>query len=199
MDRENVTTQIRESINVKNRILSQEEIIDRIVQAADMLTESYRNAGTLLICGNGGSASDAEHMAGELVGRFLMERKAFPAIALASNPATLTAVGNDYTFEDIYARQVEAFADPRNILLGITTSGNSANIVKALEKARASGMKTIALLGRDGGKAKMLADVPIIVPSQETARIQESHIMIIHILCDLVERELCGKRQETSG
>lgn len=199
MDRENVTAQIRESINVKNRILSQEEIIDRIAQAADILAESYRNAGTLLICGNGGSASDAEHMAGELVGRFLIERKAFPAIALASNPATLTAVGNDYTFEDIYARQVEAFADPRNVLLGITTSGNSANIVKVLEKARASGMKTLALLGRDGGKAKMLADVPIVVPAQETARIQESHIMIIHILCDLVERELCGKRQEASG
>lgn len=199
MNREDIAVQIRESINVKNRILAREAIIDRIAQAADILAESYRNAGTLLICGNGGSASDAEHMAGELVGRFMIERKAFPAIALASNPTTLTAVGNDYTFGDIYARQVEAFADTRNVLLGITTSGNSANIVKALEKARASGMKTIALLGRDGGKAKMLADVPIVVPAQETARIQESHIMIIHILCDLVERELCGKRQEASG
>lgn len=196
MDREDIVVQIKESIAVKNRILSHEEIIKQIGLAADMLTECYRNDGILLACGNGGSASDAEHMAGELVGRFQIERKALPAIAFASNPATVTAVGNDYTFDDIYVRQVEAFAGPKNVFLGITTSGNSGNVVEALKKAQGSGMKTIALLGRDGGKAKTIADVSIIVPSEETPRIQESHILIIHILCDLVERELCGKTQD---
>ncbi len=196
MDREQIAVQIKESIAVKNRILSNEEVLNQIVQAADMLAECYRNDGVLLACGNGGSASDAEHMAGELVGRFLMERKALPAIAFASNPAIITAVGNDYSFNDIYTRQVEAFANPRNVFLVITTSGNSANVVEALKKAKASGMKTIAMLGRNGGKARTMADVSIIVPSEETARIQESHIMIIHILCDLVEREFYGKYQD---
>lgn len=193
MDREDIVIRIRESIAVQDRILSQDEIIKQIMLAADMLVECYRNAGMLLACGNGGSASDADHMVGELVGRFRLERKALPALALASNFATFTAVGNDYGFQDTYARQVEAFANSQNILLGITTSGSSVNIIRALEKARKAGMKTIALLGGDGGAAKMLADVPIIVPSGDTARIQESHILIIHILCDLVERELCGK------
>ena len=151
----------------------------------------YRNDGILLTCGNGGSASDAEHMAGELVGRFLMERRALPAIAFGSNSAVVTAIGNDNTFHDIYVRQLEAFANPKNVLLAITTSGNSGNVVEALKKAKDSKMKTIALLGRDGGEAKVLADVPIIVPSEETPRIQESHILIIHILCDLAERNLC--------
>lgn len=193
--RKDIAAQIQESIAVKTRILSNKEIINRIVQAADMLTQCYRNDGILLTCGNGGSSSDAEHMAGELVARFLLERKALPAIALASNSAIVMAMGNDYSFEDTYVRQVEAFSNLQNVLLAITTSGNSINVVKALKKARESGMRTIALLGRDGGKAKAMADVPIIVPSKETARIQESHILIIHILCDLVERELYGKHQ----
>ena len=193
-NREHIVTQIQESIEVKNRILSDKNLLEWIWMAADMLTECYRKGGIVIACGNGGSASDAEHMAGELVGRFLIERKSLPAIALGSNPAVITALGNDYTFSDIYARQLEAFADSRNILLGITTSGNSENVIRALEKAKDSGMKTIALLGRDGGKAGLIADVPIVVPSDVTARIQESHILVIHILCDLVEKELYGKR-----
>nr|WP_304970217.1 SIS domain-containing protein [uncultured Schaedlerella sp.] len=191
MDRKDIIVQIRESIAVKNRILAHKETIKQIMRAADILTECYRNDGILLTCGNGGSASDAEHMAGELVGRFLMERRALPAIAFGSNSAVVTAIGNDNTFHDIYVRQLEAFANPKNVLLAITTSGNSGNVVEALKKAKDSKMKTIALLGRDGGEAKVLADVPIIVPSEETPRIQESHILIIHILCDLAERNLC--------
>ena len=191
MDRKDIIVQIRESIAVKNRILAHKETIKQIMRAADILTECYRNDGILLTCGNGGSASDAEHMAGELVGRFLMERRALPAIAFGSNSAVVTAIGNDNTFHDIYVRQLEAFANPKNVLLAITTSGNSGNVVEALKKAKDSKLKTIALLGRDGGEAKVLADVPIIVPSEETPRIQESHILIIHILCDLAERNLC--------
>lgn len=194
MNKDDIVTQIQNSIEVKNKILSNEEILNKILQAAEILTECYRNGGIVAICGNGGSASDAEHMAGELVGRFLIERRAFPAIALASNMAIVTAVGNDYSFSDIYTRQVEAFADPRNVLFGISTSGNSENIVRALEKAKEEGMKTIALLGRNGGKAGLIADVPIIIPSEMAARIQESHILIIHILCDLLEREFYGKQ-----
>lgn len=193
-NRGDITAQIRESIEVKNRILANQEIVNRILQAADMLAECYREGGAVIVCGNGGSASDAEHMAGELVGRFQAERKALPAIALGANPAVLTSIGNDYSFSDIYARELEAFAAPRNVLLGITTSGNSANVIKALEKAKDSGMKTVALLGRDGGKAGSIVDVPIVVPSEVTARIQESHILIIHILCSLMEGEFYGKR-----
>ena len=154
MDRKDIIVQIRESIAVKNRILAHKETIKQIMRAADILTECYRNDGILLTCGNGGSASDAEHMAGELVGRFLMERRALPAIAFGSNSAVVTAIGNDNTFHDIYVRQLEAFANPKNVLLAITTSGNSGNVVEALKKAKDSKMKTIALLGRMGEKRK---------------------------------------------
>lgn len=194
MNKDDIVTRIQNSIEVKNKIISNEEILNKILQAAEILTKCYRNGGIVVICGNGGSASDAEHMAGELVGRFLIERKAFPAIAITSNMAIVTAIGNDYSFSDIYTRQVEAFADPKNVLFGISTSGNSENIVRALEKAKEKGMKTIALLGRNGGKAGLIADVPIVIPSEMAARIQESHILIIHILCDLLEREFYGKQ-----
>lgn len=194
MNKDDIVTQIQNSIEVKNKIISNEEILNKILQAAEILTKCYRNGGIVAICGNGGSASDAEHMAGELVGRFLIERRAFPAIALTSNMAIVTAIGNDYSFSDIYTRQIEAFADPKNVLFGISTSGNSENIVRALEKAKERGMKTIALLGRNGGKAGLIADIPIVIPSEMAARIQESHILIIHILCDLLEREFYGKQ-----
>lgn len=194
MNKDDIVTQIQNSIEVKNKIISNEEILNKILQAAEILMKCYRNGGIVAICGNGGSASDAEHMAGELVGRFLIERRAFPAIALTSNMAIVTAIGNDYSFSDIYTRQIEAFADPKNVLFGISTSGNSENIVRALEKAKERGMKTIALLGRNGGKAGLIADIPIVIPSEMAARIQESHILIIHILCDLLEREFYGKQ-----
>lgn len=142
----------------------------------------------ILIAGNGGSAADAQHFAAELVGRFLAERRPLPAVALTTDTSALTAIGNDYGFDRIFSRQVEALAQPGDIFFGISTSGHSANILAATESARQSGCTTIGLLGRDGGRIAALVDLALVVPAQETPHIQEVHIMIIHLLCALVDR-----------
>jgi D-sedoheptulose 7-phosphate isomerase len=144
--------------------------------------------------GNGGSAADAQHFAAEMVGRFLMERKALPAIALTTDTSILTAVGNDYGFDEIFTRQVEALANPGDILIGISTSGNSLNVKRALEAGKHIGVKTIGLLGRNGGEIGPIVDSNLTVPSFETPRIQEAHLIIIHILCDLIEKGLFGAK-----
>ncbi|HWI40455.1 MAG TPA: D-sedoheptulose 7-phosphate isomerase, partial [Verrucomicrobiae bacterium] len=144
----------------------------------------------VLVMGNGGSAADAQHLAAEIVGRFRRERRAYPAIALTTDSSILTSVGNDYGFEAIFSRQIDALAVEGDVVVGISTSGNSRNVAGALELARARGCRTVGLLGRDGGSIRSLCDVAIVVPSQETPRIQEIHILAIHILCDLVEAEL---------
>jgi D-sedoheptulose 7-phosphate isomerase len=148
----------------------------------------------VLIMGNGGSAADAQHFAAELVGRFLLERRALPAIALTTDTSILTAVGNDYGFDEVFKRQVEALAAPGDVVVGISTSGCSNNVFHALTAANKIGCKTVGLLGRDGGNIAGIVSVNLTVPVQETPRIQEAHVTLIHILCDLVEQGLFGRK-----
>jgi D-sedoheptulose 7-phosphate isomerase len=161
-----------------------------ILAAAAIIGRAMAAGGTLLIFGNGGSAADAQHVAADLVGRFQRERRALAAIALTTDTSVLTAVGNDYSFEKVFTRQIEALGKPGDVAFGISTSGESTNVVAALELARARGLATIALTGRDGGRAGGLATVHIHVPSPVTARVQEVHRTILHVICDIVERQL---------
>lgn len=180
-------TRIRESIEVKKKILNDEKLCDLIQEACNKIIESYKGGGKVIICGNGGSASDALHIAGELVGRFQMERMSLPAIALNADIAIMTAISNDYGYDNMFARQVEGYMTNKDVLIGISTSGNSENVYKAILRAKEIGGSTVGLLGREGGKIASIVDFPIIVPSNITARIQESHIMIGHIICEVVE------------
>jgi D-sedoheptulose 7-phosphate isomerase len=164
-------------------------ITDAIIEAAYSMSQALRKGNKILVMGNGGSAADAQHLAAELVGRFLRERKALPAIALTTDTSILTAVGNDYGYETVFARQVDALAKQGDVVVGISTSGNSANVLKALDRAKEIGCLTIGLSGGDGGKISTSADLSLVVASPATPRIQEGHILVIHILCDLVEQE----------
>lgn len=161
-------------------------------QAIDTISKALKARKSFLVCGNGGSASDAMHIAGELVARFLIERPGLRVIALGTNPAQLTAWSNDYDYETALAREVEAYGENEGVLLGISTSGNSKNVVAAFEKAKAKGLKTIALTGAGGGKLGELADILLDVPSTSTPRIQEVHISLYHYLCEKVEEEMVG-------
>ena len=161
-----------------------------ISAAADALRRALGDGRTVLVCGNGGSAADAQHFAAELVGRFTRERRAWPALALTTDSSALTAIGNDYGFDRVFARQVEAHGRPGDVLIGISTSGGSPNVLAAVETARARGLVTIGLTGRDGGALGRAVDVHLNVPSPSTARTQEVHITLLHVLCDLVEQEL---------
>jgi phosphoheptose isomerase len=160
---------------------------DSIAAGADLLREALLSGRKVLTCGNGGSAADSSHLATEFACRFVSDRRPYPAICLASDGGLLTATGNDYSFADIFARQVVAFGQPQDVLVGITTSGKSENVRRALEKAAQLELRTLALLGRDGGSCRGLANVEIIVNHRDTARIQEAHKVIIHLLCELVE------------
>ena len=182
-----IADRIRESIDVKERILSDEEIITKIQKAGEIIRDAIGNGNKVLLCGTGGSASDSLHIAGEFVGRFQKERESLPAIALNADVASLTSIANDYGYEHVFERAVEGYGKPGDVLLGISTSGNSENVILAMKKAREKGVSTIGLSGRNGGKMDALADVSIVVPSDCTARIQESHIMIGHIICELAE------------
>ena len=158
--------------------------------AGRTIVESLRGGGKLLVLGNGGSAADAQHIAAELVGRYLKERRGLAAVALTVNTSTLTAVANDYGYERIFARQLEALGRPGDVCLALSTSGNSPNVLAAAKLARELGMKVIGMTGRSGGQLKGACDLCIRVPSDETPRIQEAHILVGHVLCDFVEREL---------
>jgi D-sedoheptulose 7-phosphate isomerase len=183
-----IKQQLLESAEVKRLVA--ENLTEKIAQAAQMIIDSYRNGGKLILFGNGGSAADAQHLAGEMVGRFLKERAALPAIALNTNTSILTALGNDYDFDVIFARQLEAWAKKGDVVIGISTSGNSQNVLKGIEKARSLNAQTIGLTGRGGGQLAKIVHLALIVPSDDTPRIQEAHITIGHILCDIVERAL---------
>ncbi len=164
-----------------------EELRFHIYTASIILVEALKNDRKIMLCGNGGSAADAQHIAAELVGRFKKERRALPAIALSTDTSALTAIGNDYGFEEIFARQVEALAQKKDVLIAISTSGESENVLLAVEKAKAKGCKVVGLLGKGGGRIKDLCDAAIVIPSSDTPRVQEMHIMIGHILCALVD------------
>lgn len=181
---------IKESIGVKELILSDEKLISNIEKAAQIIVDCYRNEGKVLFCGNGGSAADAQHLAAELSGRFYYDRPALEAEALHVNTSYLTAVGNDYSFDQIYSRILSASGKTGDVLVGISTSGNSKNVLEAQKVAKQKGMKIISLTGESGGEMKNSADCLINVPSKLTPRIQESHIMIGHIICQIVEEEL---------
>ena len=163
-----------------------------ISDCVEQCCEVFGTGAKILVMGNGGSASDAQHLAAELVGRFMLERKALPAIALTTDSSILTAIGNDYGFDNIFSRQVEALGSSGDLLIGISTSGNSVNCVNALRKAKTMGLKTVGLLGGQGGAMADMVDFSVVVPSEETPRIQEAHGTIIHLLCDLIEKQLFG-------
>ncbi len=182
---------------IERRFAEHEEVLraarglaDRIAAAAELMITSYRAGGGVFLFGNGGSAADAQHIAGELVGRFLLDRPALKAQALSADTSVLTCVANDVSYESVFARQLEANARPGDVAVGLTTSGNSANVVAALQYAREHGMRTIAFTGQDPGRCAALADVLIDIPSKTTARVQEVGQVIYHILCEIVEAEL---------
>jgi len=168
------------------------ELGPKLPIVAGMLVDAFRNGKKLLVMGNGGSAADAQHLAAEIVGRFRLERRGLPAVALTTDSSILTAIGNDYGFDAVFRRQVEALATAGEVVMGISTSGSSENVLAALRLARETGCPTIGLLGRDGGSIRDIVDLELTVPGMDTPRIQEGHITIIHILCDLVERRLFG-------
>lgn len=168
----------------------EETMTGTIAEVVAMLADALGAGNKLLVLGNGGSAADAQHFAAEIIGRFKLERAALPAIALTTDSSVLTAIGNDYGFDVVFSRQVEGLGRSGDVVFGISTSGNSANVFAALAKGRELGCRTIALLGRDGGSIKSVADLALIVPSTDTPRIQEGHLTIIHIICDLLEKRL---------
>lgn len=176
---------VADSLETKRRFF--EAHAGEVRRAAEMIAAAFKADGKLLLFGNGGSAADAQHIAGELVNRFLLKRRALPAIALTTDGGVLTCVANDTGFENVFARQIEALGTEGDICLAISTSGTSPNIVAACEQARAQGMKVIGLLGRDGGSVKSLCDLALVVESDDTQRIQETHNLIGHILCELCE------------
>ena len=171
-----------------------EHLDESIIRVANLLIRCLENKGTIFWCGNGGSASDSQHLAGELIGRFVDERKPLKSIALTADSAVMTCIVNDYGYEYIFSRQVEALGSKGDVLVGITTSGNSKNVLKAFEVAKDKGVTTIGLLGKGGGMAKSLVEESIIISSHTTARVQEMHILVGHILCDLIEEGLNLKK-----
>jgi D-sedoheptulose 7-phosphate isomerase len=185
-----VQTQIEESIVLKKKV--KDELSEKIIEISEILADCIKNGGKILLCGNGGSAADAQHFAGELVVRLSSDytRSALPAITLSSNDYVLTACANDFGFEQVFSRQIEALGKPEDVLLCISTSGNSPNLIEAVKKAKEKKMKTIGLLGKDGGEMAKSADFSLVVPSQRTQRIQEVHITICHILTSLIEKAL---------
>lgn len=184
-----IKSEIKESIEVKTRVL--ETLAPQIEKAAKLIINALKNGNKIMFFGNGGSAADAQHLAGELIGRFLKERKSLPGIALTTDSSILTCLGNDYSFDIIFARQIEGLAKPGDIAFGISTSGNSKNVLEGLKKAKELGCQTIGLLGCGGGKIAEIADVSIALESRATPHVQESHIMIGHILCKLIENAVC--------
>ena len=182
---------IQNSISVKKKVLDDESIITTIQEVTSKITSCFECDGKVLFCGNGGSAADAQHLAAEFSGRFYFDRDPLNSEALHVNTSYLTAVGNDYSFEEIYARIVKAKGRNGDILVGISTSGNSMNIVKALEQAKKQGMTTIGFTGETGGKMREICDYLIPIPSTDTPRIQECHMLVGHIICELVEETLC--------
>ena len=189
---------LKEHSDVIKGISADTELITMMNNAAKVIVQAYRSGGKLLICGNGGSAADSQHIAAELVSRFLIERKALDAEALTINTSSLTAIGNDYSFDQVFSRQVEAKGAKGDVLIGISTSGNSKNIIEAIKTAKEMGIKTIGLTGNNRDSLiGRLSDYCIHVPSSSTPRIHEAHILIGHILCEFIENELFGKQDNT--
>jgi len=190
---ERVKQFLKASGDLKHRVA--ETLSEEILEAAQTVRDRLASGGKLLLMGNGGSAADSQHIAAELIGRFKKERAAIPAIALTVDSSSLTALGNDYGFETIFSRQIEALATAKDAVIGISTSGNSQNVIRALNLARKMGAATVGLVGHGGGNMKDCVDICIVVPSDDTARIQEVHITIGHIICEIIEQDLTHEKK----
>lgn len=187
---DSIIYQIQENILTKQELLKRNNILHDIEKAIQCIVNCFQNGKKVLICGNGGSAADAQHIAAELTGRFKLDRRALPAIALTTDTSALTSISNDYGFDDVFRRQLEGLANDGDVVIGISTSGKSPNILRVFDEAKLRGALSIALLGKGGGECRQNADISIVVPSDDTPRIQETHILIGHIICELVEKEL---------
>lgn len=187
--RDRIKDILLESIQLKEEILHKE--IGKIIEIADCAIESLKKNGKVLIFGNGGSASDSQHIAAELIGRFKKDRQALAAIALTTNTSVLTSLANDYGYEIVFAKQIEALGQKNDVAIGISTSGKAKNVAAGIKQAKKMGLKTIAMTGGDGGELTKLADISLVVPSTVTARIQEVHITVGHIICEMIEQALC--------
>ena len=187
---EEIKLMLMESSNLKKELA--DKYCNEIEECVNLILNCLRNGNKILLAGNGGSAADA-HIAAEFVGRYKLDRKALPAIALTTDLSAITSIGNDYGFEKIFERQIEAIGNENDVLIALSTSGNSQNMLNAVHKAKEMNIKVIGLLGKNGGKQKNTSNVEIIVPSANTPRIQEAHITILHIICELVEKRLFGK------
>lgn len=165
----------------------------KIEDISKTIVECLKSGSKILIAGNGGSASDAQHFAGEIVGRFLLERKGLACVCLNTDTSVITCIANDYSYDDVFSRQLEAVGRKGDVFIGISTSGNSKNVIKAVEKSKEMGITTIGFLGKDGGKLKNIVDDALILPYESTARVQEHHIMSIHLICEIVEKEMAGE------
>ena len=185
-----IKDQIKKSYETKQAIYENEELLNNIELVAKKCVALYRGEKKTILAGNGGSAADAQHIAAELVGRYGFDRPSIPSLALTTDTSNLTAIGNDYGYDQVFSRQLEGMGQEGDIFIGISTSGNSKNIIKAFESAHKKNIFTVALTGRDGGDMAKLADISLIVPSNSTPRIQESHILIGHIICDIIEKEI---------
>ena len=191
--REKIKDILLESIQVKEEILRNQ--IDQIAEIAQLMIDCLKKDGKVIVFGNGGSASDSQHIAAELVGRFKKDRSALAGIALTTNTSILTSLANDYGYDVVFSRQVEALGKKNDVVLGISTSGKAKNVALGIKQAKKMGIKTVALSGGDGGDIVKLADVSLVVPSKITARIQEAHITIAHIICEMIEQELCQEQK----
>ena len=194
--RQIILSSLEESIDVKRQVSA--NLIEPIGTAAQIMIDALQRGHKVLLFGNGGSAADAQHIAAELAGRFEMDRAALPAVALTTDTSALTAISNDYGITAIFARQVEALASTGDVVVAISTSGNSPNVLEGVKAAKARGVNTIGLTGKGGGDLAQMVDLALVVPSDRTARIQEAHITIGHILCELIEQHFFGDERETS-
>ncbi len=194
-----VSRSIQASIAAKERLLGSSEVVLTVARVSEILVDALEEGNKVLLFGNGGSAADAQHIAAEFVGRFAFDRPALPALALSVNTSCVTAIGNDYEFDQVFSRQLEALARPGDVAIGISTSGNSPNVLRAMAVARKMGVRTVALTGCTGGKLKDAVDHCICVPSDQTPRIQECHILIGHIISELVEQTIFHEQSRVSG
>ena len=191
--RERIKDILLESIQVKEEILRNQ--IGAIVEIAELMIDCLKKDGKVIVFGNGGSASDSQHIAAELVGRFKKDRSALAGIALTTNTAVITSLANDYGYDVVFSRQIEALGKKNDVVLGISTSGKAKNVALGIKQAKKMGIKTVAFSGGDGGEIVKLADLSLLVPSKVTARIQEAHITIAHIICEMIEQELCQEQK----
>jgi D-sedoheptulose 7-phosphate isomerase len=193
MFKETIIDRINKSIEMKEKVLRDNNLVKKIDLISQTIINAYKSNKKVILFGNGGSAADAQHLAAELMNKFYLDRKSLPAIALTVNTSILTAIGNDYSFEQIFSKQLEGISEKGDIAIGISTSGNSKNVIEGLKLAKKNKLFTVGFTGKDGGKINNIVDVCINVPSDDTPRIQEAHIMIGHIICEIVEKELFKK------